>query len=132
MIADFVSGCDLYVFFEDGELEELEKEGSLDGVVEASEDPGFSEGDILFRYEEDMYSSRPGVAVYDSEDPDSIHGSEYDIEVVINDRIYSTLEDGEVYDNGVDNHQEVSSDAEVMFFPEGQEYEPGSEALTVT
>jgi len=112
MIADFVSGRDLYVFFEQGDLEELE-DGNLDGVVENSEDPDLGEGEILFRYEEDMYSSRPGVARYEN-------GGVPDLEVVVDDGIYSNLVEGEVYDNGVSDYQELPSDAVVRFFPPGR------------
>lgn len=112
MIADFVRGRDLYVFFEDGDLEQLE-DGDLDGVVENSEDSSVDEGDILFRYEEDLFSSRPGVARYED---DGVP----DLEVVIDEGVYSNLVDGEIYDNGVSDYQELPSDATVRFFPPGK------------
>jgi len=124
MIADFVEGEDLYVFFEEGDLEALE-DGSVDGVVEDSSRPSLGDGELVFRYEVDMHSSRPGVATYEGEGVP-------DLEVVVDDSVYGNLVDGEVYDSGVSDYHEIPGDATVRFFPPGSRdiYSSEYEALT--
>lgn len=114
MIVDFPRERDLFVFFEEGDLEAL-RQGSVEGLVYDSEDPGVLSGEALVRYEEDTHGSRPGVARYSGEGVD-------DVEVVLGDSVLDSLEEGGVYSDGVSDYQEVPSDAAVKFFPPG-EYE---------
>ena len=124
MIADFVEGEDLYVFFEEGDLEELEQ-GLVEGVVEDSSRPSLGDGDLVFRYLGDMHSSRPGVATYEG---DGVS----DVEVVIDDSVYGDLVGGEVYDGGVGDYHEIPGDATVRFFPPDNRDMHGSEYEALT
>ncbi|PSH01030.1 MAG: hypothetical protein BRC30_00425 [Nanohaloarchaea archaeon SW_7_46_7] len=124
MIADFVEGEDLYVFFEEGDLERLEQ-GLVKGVVEDSSRPSLNEGDLVFRHVDDMFSSRPGVATYEG-------AGVSDVEVVIDDSVYNNLVDGEVYEGGVGDYQEIPRDASVRFFPPENRDVHGSEYKALT
>ena len=110
--------------FQDGEdIENLGDSFLLEGELRNFQS-GLENGSVLFRYDEGMKCSKPGVAVYDSDDRDSVHGSEYDIEVVIGDRILEHLSDGEVYGKGVDEFQEIPDDSVVKFFLDEGMYDP--------
>jgi hypothetical protein len=113
MIVDFPLERDLYIFFEEGDLEAL-RQGSVEGLVYDSESPGVLSGEALVRYEEGFHGSRPGVARYPGEEAVD------DVEVVFGEGVLDSLEDGSVYSDGVSEYEEVPSDAAVKFFPPGE------------
>ena len=104
---------DLYVFFDEGDVENLDQ-GPVRGAVADIDNPGLEAGSIEVVYNEGLHGSRPLIG---REQGDSIG----EFQVVIEDSVYKELVDGEVYCNSVGKYNSVPSDAEIALVPCGEE-----------
>lgn len=99
---------DLYVFFNEGEIEGLEDE-SVTGYLADIGNPELT-GSVEVVYDETLHGSRPLVGR-------ESNGSLGDVKVVIEDNVYGKLVDGEVYSGSVGKYNSVPGRAEVALVP---------------
>lgn len=103
---------DLYIFFDEGEIEGLEN-GAVTGYLADIDNPELA-GRVEVVYDETMHGSRPLVG----REPNSSLG---EVQVVIEDKVYGKLVDGEAYSGSVGRYNSVPSRAEVALVPEDAE-----------
>ncbi|QKQ97955.1 hypothetical protein GKQ38_00255 [Candidatus Nanohaloarchaea archaeon] len=104
---------DLYVFFDEGEVENLES-GPVTGTVVDADSPDLSAGSIEVVYEPDLQCSRP-LAGRENEE-----GSVGEFQVVVGENTYNDLLDGEAYSSPAGDYQSLPSDADIRMMPPGE------------
>ena len=113
MIGNFSDDLgDLYVFFDDGEVESLES-GPVTGAVVDADSPDLEPGSIEVSYDQDTRLQRPVVDRYSGE-------CVGDFKVVIGEEVYDSLIKGEVYDRPAGKYDGVPHGADVQLLPDGE------------
>ncbi|WEL23771.1 hypothetical protein [Candidatus Nanohalovita haloferacivicina] len=114
MIANFSDDTgELYVFFDEGELENLD-EGPVTGSVADADNRDLGAGDMYVSYEEDLHFQRPVVG------REVENGDIGDFEVVLGENVYDKLLDGEVYEFPGGRYHSIPQGAEVKLMPYGE------------
>lgn len=115
MIANFSDDTgELYVFFDEGELENLDQETDIEGTVTDADNQDLGTGDMYVGYEENLHFHRPVVG------RDSENGEVGDFEVVVGEHVYDKLLDGEVYEFPGGRYHSIPKGAEVKLMPNGE------------
>lgn len=104
---------DLYVFFDEGDVENL-GEGPVTGRVVDIDNSDLGSGSLEVVYEEDLHGSRPLVG----RKHDGYVG---DVTVVLEDTVYGKLVDGEAYTGSVGRYNSVPARSEIALVPAGSD-----------
>ena len=104
---------DLYVFFDEGDVENLD-EGPVTGLVADIDNPDLGPASLEVVYDESLHGSRPLIG---REQDDSVG----DVQVVIEDKVYGELVDGEAYTGSVGRYNSVPARSEIALVPAGSD-----------